>query len=78
MQAPALRIGQIYYMVQYQAEAPVISSYEYKGAADGKPHMHFFKAVGLSDANLFLEDSDLKRLVDIAGLRTALRASHAS
>jgi hypothetical protein len=78
LRPPELRVGSIYYLVQYRAASPIVSTYEYKGTADDKPHVHFFQALGLSDANLFLEDAQLKQVVDIAGLKTALKVGHAS
>jgi hypothetical protein len=73
-----LKVGEIYYMVQLRAKSPIVSSYEYKGTVDGKPHLHFFQAVGLSDANVFLENASLKQMLDIAGLRAAIEARHAT
>ena len=73
---PALNIGQTYYMLQYpdrKGSPPIVSSYEYKGPVDGKPHRHFFKALGLSDANVFLDDPQLGSMVDFSGLRKALQ-----
>jgi len=78
LRAPELKVGSIYYQVLYREATPIITSYEYRGPVDAKPHTHFFKAVGLSDANLFLEDRDLKQIVDIAGLKVAVGKSHAS
>jgi hypothetical protein len=77
-----LMIGRIYYMLQYQGSAnsaPIVTSYEYKGPVDGKPHLHFFKALGLSDANVFLEGSSLSGIVDVHGLKLSLQQiDHAS
>jgi hypothetical protein len=76
MKVPALKIGETYYMLQYpdrKGSAPIVSSYEYKGTVDGKPHRHYFKALGLSDANLFLDAPQLGSVVDFGGLRKALQ-----
>jgi hypothetical protein len=75
MQMSALKIGETYYMLQYRdrnGTSPIVSSYEYKGPVDGKPHRHFFKALGLSDANVFLDDPQLGSMVDFNGLKKAL------
>jgi hypothetical protein len=69
-------VGEIYYMLQYRGSrdrTPLISSYEYKGTVDGKPHTHFFSSTGLSDANVFLEAAQLNSMVDLNGLRKALQ-----
>ena len=71
----ALKIGETYYMLQYsdrRGSPPIVSSYEYKGPVDGKPHRHYFKALGLSDANVFLDDPQLGSIVDFDGLKKAL------
>jgi len=77
-----LVIGQIYYLVQYQdpkRSRPIISSYTYKGTVNGKPGTHFFESIGISDANVFLDDGDLKDVYDIAGLERELQShDHAS
>ena len=70
------KVGQIYYMLQYRGGkdgTPLISSYEYKGTVDGKPHTHLFLATGLSDANVFLETAQLNSMVDLNGLKKALQ-----
>ena len=77
-----LVIGQIYYLVQYQdskRSPPIINSYTYKGTVDGKRGTHFFESTGLSDANVFLDEAQLKDVLDIAALKDALRSNdHAS
>jgi hypothetical protein len=77
-----LTIGKTYYMLQYPSgrrSAPIVTSYEYKGTVDGKPHLHFFKALGLSDANVFLEGPTLSGIVDVHGLKVSLQQlDHAS
>jgi hypothetical protein len=81
LRPPALKRGNVYYMVPFREPAertPIISSYEYAGTVDGKPHLRFFKAMGLSDANVFLEERQLSAIVDIDGLTRALKGNHAS
>ena len=76
LRASEFKVGEIYYMLQYRAPAggpPLISSYEYRGTVDGKPDTHFFKATGLSDANVFLETAKLNGMVDIGALKKALQ-----
>lgn len=71
-----LKVGEIYYLLQYRntkSGPPFISSYEYRGTVDGKPNAHFFKAAGLSDANVFLEEAQLNSMVDFNGLKEAIR-----
>jgi hypothetical protein len=70
------KVGQIYYMLQYRGSkngVPLISSYEYKGTVDGKPHTHLFLSTGLSDANIFLETAQLSGMFDLNGLKKALQ-----
>lgn len=82
MKPAELTIGKTYYLLQHSGSekgTPIVSSYEYKGTVDGKPHLHFFKALGLSDANIFLEGPDLSGIVDLHGLTLSLRQlDHAS
>jgi hypothetical protein len=75
-----LKVGNTYYMLQGGAKGPpVVTSYEYRGTVDGKPHLHFFKALGLSDANIFLESPSLSGIVDFRGLKLSLQQmNHAS
>ena len=71
-----LKVGEIYYVLQYRntkSGPPLISSYEYRGTVDGKPNAHFFKAAGLSDADVFLEEAQLNSMVDFNGLKEAIR-----
>ena len=82
MTVPALKIGETYYMLQYpdrKGSPPIVSSYVYKGTVDGKPNRHYFKALGLSDNNVFLDAPQLGTMVDFNGLRKALQVqAHAS
>ena len=72
IQPADLVVGKIYYTVQYaepEQRHPIIMSYKYKGKTDnGK--LHYFEAAGgLLEGNLFMDDSDLRSLVDREGLK---------
>lgn len=80
MKPGELKIGNTYYMLQGGSKGPpIVTSFEYRGPTDDKPHVHFFKALGLSDANIFLETAQLSAIVDLRGLKQSLeRMDHAS
>ena len=65
----------IYYLVCRRAQedsTPLITTFEYVGPVDGKPQVHYFKACGLANANVFLDQTELHSLLDLQGLKTCL------
>jgi hypothetical protein len=63
------RVGEIYYMVQYVDEAltrPVVSSFRYNGRTDSGTH--YFSMLGLGDVNVFLEDSQVEEMLELAAM----------
>ena len=74
MEKASLKIGQIYYFVQYAfpKTQPEITTFVYKGTLDGKTDTHFFKSSGMSESNLFLESKDLNSIMDISALKSEI------
>jgi hypothetical protein len=68
-----LEVGAIFYMLQItDNDVPLITTYKYVGTVDDNPKIHFFEAQGLSDANIFLEESDVYEMLNLQSLRAAL------
>jgi hypothetical protein len=75
-------VGEVYYSLQWRkskGEVPLISTFEYKGTADGKPHMHVFVTTSLSGDHVFLEGQQLGMMMTFDQLKHALKLTdHAS
>jgi hypothetical protein len=68
-----LNIGQIYYIIQYKDEKlarPIVSSFKYAGRIekDADASEHRFTLLGFANEELFLRESDLTIVLDLAGL----------
>jgi len=71
MKKNKLVIGAHYYMVQYERPnaQPEITTFIYRGTADGQRNTHIFIGSGMSETNIFLDSKDLESIIDFAALK---------
>ncbi len=73
-------VGGLYYLLRYRGnkrKSYLISTFEYRGPAEGQPGLHLFVSTSLSADNMFLEDAQLRMMMTFDQLREELDRSKA-